>query len=474
MRLRNTLFLALAFAALAAYVYLVELQRAPKEENEAALSFEPSAITRIELEHPGRLVVLQREDGKWRMSEPVAVSADERNVENLLEAIHESKVVRTFEDVDNLATYGLDVPSASVRLHTGADGVVELKLGKKAPVGNSVYIQRGGDSAVHLTDASLMTRIDLEATALRDKTVLAFEAEAVKWFRLRGSREVTLREEDGGWKITTPAEYEADGTVIGSFLSTLRSLRAMEFVDDGSDRLARYGLDEPRQTLTLGMTDGGEVEMRVGTERDGKLYVQTNRESTVYAVAAWVRESLDRDANHFRDKTISRFVADEAATIEIDSTAEGSFELLRSNDGWTLAGQPAVESTVDEIIGTLSNLSGFEIAADAPEDLSAFGLAPPHSSLRVRDRNGAKLASVRIGSYPADGARTEYTAAHDGSPTVFHLRQFDFERLATGQTDLVGRKPGSEGSSPPIPDGESGDGVDEDSLDDAAAAGEER
>jgi len=472
MRLRYTLVLAVAFAAILGYIYFVELQRTPTDEAVAALEFDSAAVTRVDLEHPGRVVILLREEGQWRMSEPVAAAADERNVENLLDAIHESRIARTFEDVDNPATFGLDIPSASVKLHTG-EGVVELKVGKRAPVGNSVYIQRAGESAVHLTDASLMTRIDLEATALRDKTVLPFDTEDVERIRLRRkSGDVTLVKQNETWRMIAPAEFDADGASVGGLLNTLKSLRATEFVDDAGEHLGRYGLDAPELTLSLGMKDGGEDDLRMGSERDGKLYVQTNRETTVFAVAAWARDTLNRDANHFRDKSIARFAPDEVATIEIDAADEGSFALHRNDGGWKLEGQPAVDATVEEILRGLSALNGFEIAAEAPADLAAFGLDPPHRSLRVRNRDGEELVSVRIGSYRADAAQTEYTAAVEGSSIVFHIRPFDFEPLATRRSKLIASPADSEGSAAPVPDRETGDGVDENPLDDAAAAGE--
>ncbi len=478
MRLRSTLFLALLFAALAGYLYFVELQRETNgDAATAAVSFDKAAVTRIELEHPGRVVILQREEGVWEMIEPVRAPADERAVANLLDTVRECQISRTLEDAGELAGYGLDVPSATVRLQTGADEFAEINVGKKTPVGSSAYIQRNDDAAVHLTDASFVTRIDLDATALRDKTILDFHVEDVERLRIHGSRgEVSLEKSGGAWRIAAPSPYDADGVNVGNFLSTLQSMRATEFFDDVGERLAHFGLVEPQLTVALGLAGGEDLDLRVGNEREGKLRLQTSSGPTVFAVAAWLRDSLDREVNHFRDKTISLFIAEDAARIEIDPVGEGEppFALERTDDGWSLDGQRARTSIADEMLRDLSNLTGFEIAAEDPEDLSALGLDPPRRSLRVRDRQGAELAAVHIGSHVADGAETEYTVVAEGSSTILHLREFVFQRLATTRADLIEDGSASEGSAAPIPDGDAGDGVDEDSLDDAAAAGEER
>ena len=474
MRLRNTLLLALLFAALGGYVYFVELQRDPVgDETAPLLSFEKGAVTQIELEHPGRRVVLRRQDGRWRMLEPLAASADERAVENLLDAVHESRISRTLEDPGDLTTYALDVPSATVRVHSGTDDVATIKVGKKTPVGTSAYVQRDGEESVLLTDAALVSRIDLDSTALRDKTILAFELERVESVQIRNPQGAfTLEKPDSAWRIASPVEHDADGTAVGNFLSTLQSMRATEFYDDAGEQLQRYGLAEPARVIVLGMKDDRELELRVGNERDGKLRLQTGADETVYAVAAWLGDSLDRDVNYFREKSISRFVAGDAATMRIESADEPPLEFRRTSDGWMAVEAAAADSTVDEIVGELASLRGFEIAAEAPENLAEFGLDPPQRSLQVSAEDGAILATVRIGSYVTDGAQTEYTAIGEGSTTVFHLRQFEFATLATPRERLLARPQASEGSASPVPDGGADDDVDEDSLDDAATAGE--
>lgn len=482
MSLRGTLVLALIFAALAGYLYFVELPRkTDDDETSALLRLDEASVSRIELEHPGRKVVLQKQDGAWQMLEPVAAPADQRSVENLIGAVGEARVKRTLEEAEELAVYGLDVPSATIRLEAGGESLGVIEVGRNAPVGGSVYVQRDDDGAVMLTDASFATRIDQQAADLRDKTILPFERGDVSWISIAaGADAAPLRmERDGdGWRITAPAAHAADRSAVSGLLSTLEALRAVDFLDEEGADLGRFGLDAPRRTLTLGLDDGEPLELRVGNEVEGKLRVQTNRRPTVYTVASWVADSVDKRPEHFRDKTVASFAPDTAAKVRITVPEGESLELSRTSDTWSAVGRDAaVDATaIAELLRVLSRLEGFEIAAELPPggDLSPFGLAPPRRTLRVSDAGGEQLAAVSIGSHAADGATTEYAAMAVDAPnaTVFHIREADYQSLDRGWEQLRARDDGSEGAAAPIPDGDTGDGVDENPFDDAAPAGE--
>ncbi len=475
MDLRTTAILAILFAAIAGYLYFVEMGRDPDQEaSSKALTFDKAAVSRIELEHPGRKVVLQHDGESWQMIEPVEAAADQRNVANLLDTLEECEIKRTLEDAGELPTYGLDFPSATVRIAVGDDTVGVIKVGKKTPVGGSAYILRNDDDSVHLTDGTLLDRIDKKVADLRDKTVLDFDKADVRSIGVRSARgEVALEKSDESWTIDTPASFSADGTQVGSFLSTLESLRATDFVTEESDNLARYGLEQPRITITLGVADGDPIQLRVGSELEGKLRVQTNRRDTVYAVAAWAMDGLDRGVADFRDKTIARFAAEDAAEIEIESSDGSRIALKKSDDGWTAAaGEPTVkQSAVEDLVRELSELTGFEIAADAPENLADLGLDPARRMLRVHDVEGELLAAVMIGSHTV-GAEVEHTARAEGATTVFHIRPFVYERINQGSS-LFEERDDSEGAAAPVPNGDTGNGVDDEALDDTAAAGEE-
>ena len=456
-------------------MYFVELGRDPDASiSERVVDFDPDSTTKIELEHPGRRVVLERRESQWTMTEPVEALADQRNVANLLDAVAGAEISRTLDDIENLPRFGLDVPSATIRLFDKDQERTTLKLGKSTPVGGSVYVQRNDDTSVLLTSSSLVARIDQKAADLRDKTILSFDDRAVRSLTVRNpDGTVTIDKSGDGWMISAPAEFEADTGAVTGVLTALKSMRATNFIAETSDNLDRYGLDAPKRSVSIELENGETVELRVGNVRDGNVRLQTSLRPTIYAVGTWAVDSLDKRLEDFRDKTIAHFAAEDATRVEIRSSVGPPLVFEREGDRWTARhapdrGQPSVDEdpgAIDDLLRTLASLRGFEIAGSA-ENASAFGLDPADLEVRATDAEGVDLAVVRLGSHTVAGAQTEYTSMRVGGATVFHIREVDYKVLSAL------RKKSLEGTASPVPDTKADNDVDENALDDTAAASE--
>ena len=439
MRPRGTLILALIFLALGAYLYFVERERVAQEGvREKVLEFDTDAVSRVVLEHPGRKVVLERSGDSWRLTEPLAAAADQRSVDDLLRALHDATIKRTLESADALATYGLDSPSVTIQLSAAGNELPTLKIGKKAPIGGSAYLQRGNGDSVYLTEESILAALDKQANDLRDRTVLDFADEAVVSIDIHnGKGELQLRREESGWRLERPQATAADADNVRSLLTTLRSLRATNFASDDAGDLAPYGLAAPAQRVTLGLEDGTAIDLAVGDEKDGQIYVKSSQRPTVFQIADWLRENLDKDAAYFRDKTILKFDSAEARELQL-ARPDGSLTLRRSDAGnWSSDAGATRGDAIDQLLAALAALQGYEIAAEAPADLAAYGLEPAALTIRVSAADGADLGTVRLGSYAVEGARTEYAAQREGSDTVFLIREYTYRQLDKQPADLL-------------------------------------
>ena len=68
--------------------------------------------------------------------------------------------------------------------------------------------------------------------------------------------DVTLTRKDKDAWTVDPGDLPADINEVRSYLSTLRSTRAVDFADDTGTDLAKYGLQTPRLSVTLFLPDG--------------------------------------------------------------------------------------------------------------------------------------------------------------------------------------------------------------------------
>jgi hypothetical protein len=90
-----------------------------------------------------------------------------------------------------------------------------------------------------------------------------------------------------------PGGYAADGTVVRSYLSTLRSLRAVDFPDDNATDLSTYGLDQPRLAVTLWVgKDADQRQLLLGKENDKKeIFVKLGGYTPMEAIVAATRDN---------------------------------------------------------------------------------------------------------------------------------------------------------------------------------------
>ena len=136
MRFRSTLFLLLLLLGLAAYVYWVEVPKSQEEAKKKTLiEFNADDATEVSLVYSDREIVVKKTGADWRLTKPVDAPADATAVKNLISAVAEAELKKTFEDASDLAQYGLDQPFVKVTVAVKDKELPTILVGKSAPVG---------------------------------------------------------------------------------------------------------------------------------------------------------------------------------------------------------------------------------------------------------------------------------------------------------------------------------------------------
>ncbi len=450
MSLVKALIMAVVLLALGAYVYFVEL---PHEQEEAAkkklFTFDKTAVTEVRLTYPDRQLHLKKdEQGKWRVTQPIEAEADETTVTNMVNAIADAEIVRTLDEpVQDPALYGLNAPVVKLQVIL-KDGktLPQVSIGKDTPVGYSVYIQKEGEAKILLTPQAFRLGMTKEVKDVRDKTVIAFQPSEVKKIEIQGQdKDIVLTKADSGWSLEKPKIGKADDSQVQSFLSSVQSLKAQDFIEQPALEPKEYGLAPPQLTigLTLG-TDSATKTILVGgektTDKGGKQrYLKRGEKDTLFLAGDWVFRDLNKSVDDFRDKTIARFPQDQAAKIEVTRQDGQNFTLTRGADKkWIIdkSGEGNFkEATATQLLSALADLHGYEIAAENPATLEPYNLSPPTISFTVYDEKNAQLAAVRAGQKSEGDAKKTFAMA-DGGKTVFSLRDYMFDRLNKTPADF--------------------------------------
>jgi hypothetical protein len=472
MRFRTTLILLLVLAGLGAYLYWVERPREQKEaEAKKLFSLKPDDIVEVHLRFQDREILLRKSGETWRLVQPIDAPADEITVKNLLNTIAECEVKRELEDAADLKQFGLDPPFVTLEVKLKDRTLPAVAVGKNTPVGFSAYLQRLDDKKVRLTTSAFRAGLDKQVKDVRDKAILNFTDDDVQRFSVvRADGTITLARKDGQWTIEQPGPYPADTPTVRSFLSTLRTMRAIDFPNDQPTDLSPYGLDNPRLRVVLFLgKDQAEKHVLIGKENPEKsteIYVQTSGLPTIYTVSDWVWRDLNKSVGDFRDKTVLAYDQEQVQAVEVTREDGQQYRLVRQDkDQWApqgVEGKPA-GTTIRQWLQDVHDLRGFEVAADNPPDLQPYGLDKPLLTIRLFSAEDQPLGDIRVGVATTEQGSKEHYAIGSKADTVFKIRDYLVTRLNKSAQDFIEKPTPTPGGATPTPEDE--EETDEEMLD---------
>ena len=274
MTLRRILVLFVLVAALGTYLWVWEVPQARREgKKEKLLAIDKDAVRAVTLTYPDRSIELRKDDDKaWRIAKPIDAPADDNVVKAVVSMLADAEVQRTLDELPpDLAPFGLDKPTVTARV-TLKDGsqLPAVAVGKNTAIGGKTYVRKGDEAKLYLTTSSIGFGLNKQVKDLRDKQILTFKDEDVTRVDIapQGAEKVTLtRKEKDAWTVD-PGDHPADATEVRSYLSSLRSTRAVDFPDDAGGDLGKFGLAEPRLavTVTVGKDGSTTQSLLVGGE----------------------------------------------------------------------------------------------------------------------------------------------------------------------------------------------------------------
>src|SRR5262245_48742075 len=261
--------------------------------DKTVFAYDRGKLERVELESPKGKVALALQDGKWRITAPVALRADEGAMSQVLFKARDLRA-KDFvtEDSKRLAAYGLDKPQ--VRITVWEKDAKEPKALLLAPgkEKDRAYATALGAGAmgVAAVDATALGDLTRGVADLRDRSLSqAFDTKDVTHVTIQRPS-VTLAldrtgtgEED--WQLAAPKKGKTRGGRVSELLWTLRNLKWKDLVAEQGWDAARYGLDAGATTITLVGKDGQTITaLAVGKQEGGVTYVRIPGQPALYAI----------------------------------------------------------------------------------------------------------------------------------------------------------------------------------------------
>ncbi len=182
--------MVIILVGLAGYLYFVEFPAQQREvtreiERKQLLHFPETAITGLTvMSTQGPVSFRRSESGEWTITEPLQADADTREVQALIRALVTGAVSRTVEEKGGaLAPFGLDQPITTVTVNAG-DQQETIAIGDSGPLSNTLYVHRGSDRKVLLTDLAPKDFVNKSLMTFRRKEILRFVQNDVERVRL--------------------------------------------------------------------------------------------------------------------------------------------------------------------------------------------------------------------------------------------------------------------------------------------------
>jgi hypothetical protein len=261
--------------------------------DKTVFAYDRGKLERVELESPRGKLALALHDGKWRITAPVTLRADESAVSQLLFRARDLRA-RDFvaEDAKRLAAYGLDKPA--IRLSVWEKEAKEPKTLLLAPAREKdrAFATTLGEGAARVAavDPTALEELARGVTDLRDRSLAeSFDTKDVARITLQRPSVTLVLDRTGtgeeDWALNAPKKGKARGGRVSELVWTLRNLKWKDLVAEQGWDPARYGLDAGATTVTLTDKDGHSIAaLAVGKQEAGLTYVRIPGQPALYAI----------------------------------------------------------------------------------------------------------------------------------------------------------------------------------------------
>lgn len=231
---RSTLILIGVFLLLGLLVILLlpgEEERMTSDSvPEFAVTVDSGSVVKIEIEHPGRSVILENVGGTWMITSPMRVNADPAAVRQVLSGILKLQIGSLVSsNPDKQSLYQVDSTGTKLTVTERSGRTVALIVGKEGPSFSEVYLRAPQSADVYLAGGLDAWMINKELKEWRDRSILTLEADMIREIVYSiGKKVFAFRRDSTNWWMNGAPMGDI---IMKPVLNVLPNLRAEEFID---------------------------------------------------------------------------------------------------------------------------------------------------------------------------------------------------------------------------------------------------
>lgn len=403
-----------------------EASKPPTDTPPKMLALTEGDITKVEIKKKGGDdTVLEKQDGKWRLTGPKPYPADQDAASQLVASVANVNGDRVVEDkASNLSAFGFNAPSLEVDVTSKGGKVSKLEIGDDAPAGSGSYGMVSGDPRVFTVASYVKTGIDKSESDLRDKRLLTFDQDKLSRVELVAKKQdIEFGRDKDQWQIVKPKPMRADGAQIDDMLRKLQGAKMdlAQSDEDAKKAAAAFAAGTPVATVKLTDPTGmQEIEIRKNMT---DYYAKSSLMPGAFKVMPDLAMAVDKSVDDFRNRKLFDFGFNDPNKIDIHANGK-TYSFQKGGDDWFANGKKMDNISVQSLIDKLRDLS-------ATKFIDTGSLGTPMIDVTVVSNNSKMTEKVLFAKQGAD-----YVAQRENEPALYGLDPKTVDDLLQAAADV--------------------------------------
>ena len=332
------------YAGVKTFVAKQEAKEESEEESEKTSVFTASAddIKSLDFLVDEKETTFEKKDDDWVKKDEEDFPVNQTTLSDAASALTSIESDRVLSDVDDLAEYGLDSPSNTIKITCESEKsedketeekTTTLYVGDKNSSTSQYYVYKDDDkSTVYMVESSCIepfTKTLYDYAQMEDFPVIS-DTDNINKITVKGDKsyELSKNTDTNLWTVKGDGDEEkADTATVSSLTTSFGSMAYNSFVDYKCEDKSTYGLDDPYAVITVDYTEEQEDTDSSDTSADSST--ETTDETQGEAADS---EDTSDDTNASDSEESEKTVENKQLVIAVGKEADDSNRYVMVND----------------------------------------------------------------------------------------------------------------------------------------------
>ncbi len=190
-----------------------------------------------------------------------------------------------------------------------------------------------------------------EDTKTQNSVLIPYDVNQIQSFSISSeNQKITLDKTVDGWKLIAPLQDFADSPVVEEFLSQLTQQKSLSVISKVAPDISIYGLKKPIGEISITHQNKQRLTIEIGSEKtvEQNSYLRKKEAGMIVVGGPEWNTWIQKTPSEFRDRRFLRSKMSSITEIEVKNSS-GGLKLKKTDNTWTLAGNPEIQQDQNRI-----------------------------------------------------------------------------------------------------------------------------